>query len=261
VAEAFNVPEGAAAGEWKRVATIVYEGIKRLQTGLSASGLTLAKGEMANCAGFVKRDLRDAARGAQPLESPTGFGGASANITLTTKGLGSPSYAAATLVHEGTHKFLGTWDFSYFDHQSLESNLEGLKTGGKTEAEARGHMAKQGYVQIVSALMAKRLGSPVPAKYRTIRTKLAGWTQVPPTLDDLKTEIGKWLASTVPAEEKVPEAAATDLKAFVDNPQTFAGQNAMDLGVKTPQMLMVLPTSYLLNNADSYMELVLALGT
>jgi hypothetical protein len=291
---AFNVPDNAAIQEQLRVVTILAEGLGKLETGLNLPNLVLSSAtrmrayifgdEAADCSGWVPRYLTERSGLGAPLGSADDLKALSGEIHLLSSGLNDTNFVADTIIHEGTHKFLGTWDYSYIgipgsvgtglqNKANVISQANPNLTQQQAAAQARTESHDRAYAQRVQEMVNEEIRQIYPIM---LRGRPFQKTDSPELnlARSIWSMVGSWGQATVPIPTavqlnnvvtnliqlpKLPGSLRSSLQSFQANPEQFLASKGNELRVKGHDVLFALSSGYLLKNADSWTELVLQL--
>lgn len=286
---AFNMPTNLARVEQLRILEILEAGLTRLQTGINADELPLISAarmyaygfaKPADCSGWVPRGITETGGQGTPVASADDLQPVSGEIHMRTNGLASPSFVGDTIIHEGSHKFLGTWDYSYVgvqgsvgrglnDRAAALQAADAALTAPAARAQAKLNSRNKAFGQVIQAIVAEGLKTHLPTpmdRGRDIQPAdsdpvkeakrtwaiVRQWTQNPP--NDLLRQAA---IDLLVAKDNLPGSAKTELAKCKTDEVQYLAENGNGLNVKGHDVLFALPTNFLLKNADSWTELAL----
>ena len=292
---AFNMPTDLKRTEQYRILEILVTGLERLQVGLSQDELPLissgymavyGKRKPADCTGWVPRGITEIGGQDKPAETANDLKPVSGEIHMKTGALSNPSFVADTLIHEGCHKFLGSWDYSYVgvqgsvgtglntkaqqlqaddDTLSPQQARQQVKTNSKNIAFAnivKGIVAKGLKTHLPEALDRGRpiqdLDTPAVKAAKTTWNLVRGWGGNDNPFPDPALVAG--VIEVLLLKESLDSSAKSELIKFKADQVKYLADNGNALGVKGHEVLFTLPTNYLLKNADSWTELALTVA-
>lgn len=288
---AFNMPTDLPRTEQNRVLGILDAGLKRLQAGLSQDELPLISAAYmtaygyrtpADCTGWVPRGITETGGQSTPVSGIGDLKPVSGNIHMKTGQLSSPSFVADTLIHEGCHKFLGAWDYSYVGVQgsvgtNLNTRAQNLMNANhqlsaqQARQQAKTDMSNIAYANVVKSIVAKGLVSYLPEALDRGRPIVGTDSEEVKAAKNTWSIVKDW-GGRVPspdptlvsgaieillAREILASSAKSELIKFKTDKVTYLAEHGNSLGVKGHEVLFALPTNFLLKNADSWTELAL----
>jgi hypothetical protein len=243
--------------------------------------------QRADCSGWVPRGFTEMSGRTTPLEGKHDLTAVSGDIHVRVSDVDKDdfdvSFVSDTVIHEATHKFLGTWDYSYVgaqgsvgrglqDRSGMQTRAEDPGTWDATKAES----AQRAHAQVAQAVVIEGLKPMLPEaldRTRPVRPSdpegfvaaqkvyamVSTWGSpqaAPPDADVLAATI-----ALLCQQDALPSKAKSELKRFLSNRETFLAERGNELNVKGHDVLFALPTGYQLKNADSWTEVALTAGT
>jgi hypothetical protein len=287
----FNAPPSSLdAPTILRLVTAFRDGIRRLATGLGGEGLKLISAtemvgyglkQRADCSGWVPRYLHEPSDRTAPARTAEDLPSLSGEIHLKLPGQ-SPETIADTIVHEASHKFLGTFDYSYVGVTGSAARRFGdaaaaEQGGGSLEEgknKARDLAARRTHAGMVRQMVSKGIESvlPIPERSkkpaddesaekrnaREIYERVRTWNmpqEAVPTLSDVQ-----FTARFIAANLKPPGSLGKSLEEYAADPTKFLAVHGNELDQKAHDVMLTLPKEILLRNADSWTELAITVA-
>jgi len=221
-----------------------------------------------------------------PLQSRDEFETVSGEIHLRKRDIDQDDFdinnVSDTIVHEGAHKFLGAWDYSYVGVQGMVTSGLQARAGVTSRAagsvpwdQAKAASHDRTHAQLVQAIVVEGLkgvlpealdrGRPLAATdppdvkvAKRLWALVATWgspNQAPPSATLIDATI-----ATLCGGPGLDSAAKKKLKAYQEDKVEYLAGQGKDLGIKGHDVFFALPTGYLMKNADSWTEVALTAG-
>jgi hypothetical protein len=278
----FNAaPRHLQAGEVTALVATLSSGLHRLSEGLRSEGLKLiaardmviyGTSSRADCTGWVPRYLSERGGRTTPATGSADLPSLSGDVHLNLAMLPTDEAIANTIIHEASHKFLGTFDYSYVGVAGATAQRFAAETVTHGGADAAAGMAqRRTHSALVRALVDKGIASVLPMADRTrppapqesaartaaraIYATVRFWgdpLQAPPTRQQITQA-----ATDATGEADAPSGLKSTLREYLAAPDTYLAEHGNELGVKAHDVMLTLPSGILLRNADSWTDLAI----
>ncbi len=269
----FNIAEAAPLGTALEAVRIIDAAVGRIQGGLESENLPIVKmADSVSGAGQVRKSVRQVLAGPAPVESPEQFSAENAPGDIQAKFapfLRGSNFGAKVLVHEASHKFVGTWDFTYGMDSGVGVGAWLTSQAGvrnKSEEAVRNDLKWEAYTSALRTLVMKAMGVKVGKGITsTLEQKFfMQWVEgvkgeiMTADSDDARERIFQAKMPGLFKHPKVPAPWRAKFETFADpdgRPKLLAEEEnlAKQVGASA---LFALPPKFLLNNADSYMDFI-----